>query len=63
MKNNPSDPFNLLYFLNREQYGDRPLFRGQYFNAPRIGSKDGKPRYNYVNGKYEITNHDVIIGI
>ena len=60
-ENNPSDPFNLLYFLNREQYGDRPLFRGQYFNAPRIGSKDGKPRYNYVNGKYEITNHDVII--
>jgi MFS family permease len=60
-ENNPSDPFNLLYFLNREQYGDRPLFKGQYFNAPRIGSRDGKPRYNYVNGKYEITSHDVVI--
>jgi len=60
-ENNPSDPYNLLYFLNREQYGDRPLFKGQYFNAPRIGSRDGKPRYNYVNGKYEITSHDVVI--
>src|SRR5664280_1644212 len=60
-ENNPSDPFNLLYFLNREQYGDRPLFKGQYFNAPRIGSKDGKPRYNAVNGKYEVTSHDVVI--
>jgi len=60
-ENNPSDPFNLLYFLNREQYGERPLFKGPYFNAPRIGSKDGKPRYNYVNGKYEITSHDVVI--
>ena len=37
-ENNPTDPFNLLYFLNREQYGDRPLFKGQYFNAPVIGS-------------------------
>jgi MFS family permease len=60
-ENNPSDPYNLLYFLNREQYGDRPLFKGQYFNAPRIGSRDGKPRYNFVNGKYEITSHDVVI--
>ncbi len=60
-ENNPDDPFNLLYFLNREQYGDRPLFSGQYFNAPRIGSRNGKPRYNEVNGKYEITSHDVVI--
>ena len=27
-ENNPSNPFNLLYFLNREQYGERPLFSG-----------------------------------
>ncbi len=60
-ENDPSNPFNLLYFLNREQYGDRPLFYGPYFNAPRIGSKDGKPRYNDVNGKYVITSHDIDI--
>jgi hypothetical protein len=60
-ENNPDNPFNLLYFLNREQYGQRPLLRGQYFNAPRIGSKDGKARYNYVNGRYEITSYEPVI--
>ncbi len=59
-ENNPSNPFNLLYFLNREQYGERPLFRGPYFNAPAVGYKDGKPHYSDVNGKYEITSHDLV---
>jgi Protein of unknown function (DUF2723) len=59
-ENNPSNPFNLIYYLNREQYGDRPLFKGPYFNAPVIAYKDGKPHYNYVNGKYEITSHDLV---
>jgi hypothetical protein len=26
-ENNPSNPFNLLYFLNREQYGERPFLK------------------------------------
>ncbi len=59
-EDNPSNPFNLLYFLNREQYGERPLFRGPYFNAPVISYKDGKPHYNYVNGKYVITAKDPV---
>ena len=33
-QNRPDDAFALLSYLNREQYGDRPLFYGQYFNAP-----------------------------
>jgi hypothetical protein len=57
-ENNPSNPFNLLYFLNREQYGQRPLFRGPYFDAPVISYKDGKPHYNYVDGKYIITSRE-----
>jgi len=59
-ENNPDNPFNLLYFLNREQYGERPLFKGPYFNAPVISYKDGKPHYNAVNGKYEITSRDLV---
>ena len=59
-ENNPSNAFNLLYYLNREQYGDRPLFKGPYFNAPVTSYKDGKPHYSYVNGKYEITSHDLV---
>jgi MFS family permease len=58
-ENQPEQPFSLLYFLNREQYGQRPLFRGPYFNAPVIDYKDGKPKYAYENGKYKITAHNL----
>ena len=58
-ENNPSNPFNLLYFLNREQYGQRPLFRGPYYNAPVIDYTEGKPKYTLENGKYIITGHDL----
>ena len=58
-ENNPSNPFNLLYFLNREQYGERPLFRGAYYNAPVIDYKDGKPKYALEDGKYIITGRNL----
>ncbi len=58
-ENNPSNPFNLLYFLNREQYGQRPLLKGPYFNAPVIDYVNGKPKYNIENGKYVITGYDL----
>jgi len=58
-ENNPSNPFNLLYFLNREQYGQRPLIKGPYFNAPVIEYKDGKPKYALEDGKYVITGHNL----
>ena len=32
--NNPSTPFALLSFLNRDQYGNKPLFYGAYYSAP-----------------------------
>ncbi len=58
-ENNPSNPFNLLYFLNREQYGQRPLFRGAYYNAPVINYKDGKAKYSLENNKYVITSYNI----
>jgi hypothetical protein len=58
-ENNPSNPFNLLYFLNREQYGQRPLIRGPYYTAPVVDYKQGKPVYNLENGKYRITNRNL----
>jgi tetratricopeptide (TPR) repeat protein len=33
-ENNPENVFTLLSYLNREQYGDRPLLHGQYWNSP-----------------------------
>jgi hypothetical protein len=59
-ENNPENPFTLLYYLNREQYGQRPLFRGHYFNAPVTGYKDGKPKYSAENKKYVITSRDLV---
>ena len=50
-ENNPETAFNLLHYLNREQYGNRPLFTGQYYNAPITGSKEPYT-YRQKNGKY-----------
>ncbi|GAB4286592.1 MAG: DUF2723 domain-containing protein [Marinilabiliales bacterium] len=44
-ENNPENIFSLLKYINREQYGDRPLLTGQYFNAPIIDQKKGEPTY------------------
>ena len=58
-ENQPDNPFSLLYFLNREQYGQRPLFRGAYYNAPVIDYEDGKPKYSIEDGKYKITAYNL----
>lgn len=47
-ENNPEHLFTLLSYLNREQYGDRPLLFGQYFSTPTEMSEpyvDGSPTY------------------
>jgi len=60
-ENNPENVFTFLSYLNREQYGSRPLFNGQSFNTPVDAdnpSKDGPPVYfqDKESGKYIITN-------
>ncbi|MEX2379158.1 MAG: DUF2723 domain-containing protein, partial [Vicingaceae bacterium] len=60
-ENNPENVFTLLSYLNREQYGSRPLFNGHNFNSPqdaREPYKDGKPTYfqDEESGKYIITD-------
>ena len=47
-ENNPENVFSLLAYLNREQYGDRPLLYGEYWNSPNDPQNprsDGKPVY------------------
>jgi len=56
-ENDPENMFNLLYYLSREQYGDRPLIYGPTYNAVvKEVNEDGKPTYTPINGRYEITN-------
>ncbi len=55
-ENSPDNVFSLQYYLNREQYGDRPLVSGHYFNAKPDGIQEGKPTYSKLDGKYKITN-------
>ena len=56
-QNNPDMAFNLKRYIDREQYGDRPLVYGQYFNAPAIAQEPVKPVYARMNGKYEVVDY------
>jgi len=56
-ENNPETVFALMSYLSREQYGDHPLSHGQYYNAPLINRKDGKPTYTRKEGRYKVTNY------
>lgn len=55
-QNNPDNVFSLLGYLNREQYGDRPLVFGQYYNTPLEKYVDDKPYYIQKNGKYVVAD-------
>jgi hypothetical protein len=48
-----SNAFSLLSYVNREQYGDRPLLYGQYFDSKPIDSKNGDVIYRKGKEKYE----------
>jgi hypothetical protein len=53
--NNPSDPIKLLPYLNREQYGERPLLRGPQFNSKPVSTTE-QERYGRVGDKYEVVD-------
>lgn len=73
--NNPSDPYSMLSYLNREQYGTRPLLYGPHFSAERNNQytkdkdvyrpveKDGKTVYGIVDEKMEVgyKNSDMML--
>ena len=56
--NQATNPFRLLPYLNREQYGERPLLFGPQFNGKRIGQTT-QDRYGLVGNKYEITDQKI----
>jgi len=56
-QNSPDNVFSLMYYLNREQYGNRPLVTGQSFASPAVSKTEKKGVYGKRNGKYEIVDH------
>lgn len=44
-QNSPENTFSLKSYLNREQYGNRPLFYGPYYNADLIWEPTGSGYY------------------
>jgi hypothetical protein len=53
--NNPSDPLRLIPYLNREQYGERPLLKGPTFEGRPVSMKE-TPRYGRVGNQYKVTD-------
>ncbi len=56
--NDPSDPMRLLPYLNREQYGERPLLFGPDFDAKPMDVVT-EPRYGRVGDQYEVVDEKV----
>ncbi|MBN1820688.1 MAG: DUF2723 domain-containing protein [Prolixibacteraceae bacterium] len=59
-QNSPNNIYSMLGYLNREQYGERPLWYGQYYNSPLDQQEryiEGSPIYIQKDGKYVITNY------
>ncbi len=53
--NAPSDPLRMIPYLNREQYGERPLLFGPQFNQKSpIGSEKVSDRWGWTGKKYEV---------
>lgn len=51
-ENSPENAYTLMKYLNRSQYGETPIFKGHYYNAPAVGIEKGKPVYYPKDGKY-----------
>lgn len=56
-ENNPENLISFVSYLKREQYGDRPLLYGQYFDAVLERYDQGDPVYRKGENKYEIASY------
>jgi hypothetical protein len=56
--NQPDDAMRLLPYLNREQYGERPLLRGPHFDAQPI-RYEREDRYGKVGDRYEVVDQKI----
>ncbi|WEK19824.1 MAG: DUF2723 domain-containing protein [Candidatus Pedobacter colombiensis] len=52
----PENAFSFLSYLNREQYGDRPLLFGPNYNSQKVSLTQGKNIYRKGDEKYEVAS-------
>lgn len=57
--NHPDNPYALVQFLNREQYGSRPLLHGQNYASSYAGYENRDSYYVDENGKYKAYQYAV----
>jgi len=50
----PENAFNFLSYVNRSQYGDRPLLYGENYNSDKIDIKETGKLYRKGDQKYEL---------
>lgn len=57
--NAPSDPYQLLSFLNRDQYGTTPLIYGNYYSSPQVNLEE-KESFYYDDEQKKYVPYNVI---
>jgi len=57
--NNPDNVFSMLSYLNREQYGDRPLAYGPVYTAEVQGTKTVGKVYAKKGERYEVVDNKI----
>ena len=58
-QNDPENVMDVVSYLKREQYGNRPLVSGQYFDAQVVSQDQGRPVYIKGKDKYVISDYKV----
>ena len=58
-ENDPETIISFVSYLKREQYGSRPLFHGQYFDAELVDQKQGAPVYERGEDEYIVADYKV----
>jgi hypothetical protein len=57
--NDPDNVYSFLGYLNREQYGDRPLLSGPNYNSQVTAVKEGAETYRKGDNKYEVSGKKI----
>lgn len=55
-ENDPENIVSVVSYLKREQYGSRPLLKGQYFTAEVVDQKEGAKVYAKGEEEYEVVD-------